>query len=111
MQSRCDKCKNRGLNPTNFESSSKSSNSDSDDDEREKTVKFQEWKRDDNGYMMKSRVILSLEDGLELWNTKIQRLKEHIFAKSQQQSKISHLKTPEIESNSVARRLRRELQK
>ena len=100
MQSRCDKCKNHGLNPTNFESSSKSSNSDSDDDEREKTVKFQEWKRDDNGYMMKSRVILSLEDGLELWNTKIQRLKEHIFAKRQQQSKISHLKT-HLKSNEI----------
>ena len=87
MQSRCDECKNHGLDPADFESSSESSNSDNDEDKREKTVKFQEWNRDDDGYMMKSHVILSLEDGLDLWNSRIQRLKEHIFAKSQQQSK------------------------
>ena len=38
----------------------------------------------------------SLEDGLALWNTRIQRLKDHIFAKRQQQSKISHLKTRQM---------------
>ena len=50
---RCDKCKNHGLDPADFESSSESSNCDNDEDEREKTVKFQDWRRDDNGYMMK----------------------------------------------------------
>ena len=93
IQSRCDECKNHGLDRADFESPSDSSNSDNGEDEREKTIKFQEWKRDDNGFMMKSHVSLSLEDGLELWNSRMQRLKEHIFAKRQQQSKISHLKT------------------
>ena len=92
MQSRCDKRKNHGLGPADFENPSKSSNSDNGEDEREKTIKFQECKRDDSGFMMKSHVILSLEDGLELWNSRMQWLKEHIFAKRQQQSKISHLK-------------------
>ena len=93
MQSRCDKCKNHGLDPADFGRPSESSNSDNGEDEHEKTIKFQECKRDDNGFMMKSHVILSLEDGLELWNNKMQRLKAHIFAKRQQQNKISYLKT------------------
>ena len=42
--------------------------------------------------MMNSQVILSIEDALTLWNRKVQRLKEHIFTKRQQQSKISYLK-------------------
>ena len=42
--------------------------------------------------MMKSLVTLSTEDALTLWNSKVQRLKEHIFTKRQQQSKISYLK-------------------
>ena len=58
-----------------------------------RTVGFYEWKRGDNGYMMKSQVTLSSEDALTLWNSKVQRLKEHIFTKRQQQSKISYPKT------------------
>ena len=100
MQSRCDKCKNHGLDPTDFESSSESCNSDNEEDEREKTVKFQDWRRDDNGYMMKSHMIFSLEDGLELSNSRMEWLKEHIFAKSRQQSKISHFKT-NLKSNEI----------
>ena len=100
MQSRCDKCKNHGLDPADFESSSESSKCDNDEDEREKTVKFQDWRRDDNGYMMKCRMIFSLEDGLELWNSRMERLKEHIFAISRQQSKISHFKT-NLKSNEI----------
>ena len=42
--------------------------------------------------MMKSQVTLSIEDALTLWNSKVQRLKEHVFTKRQQQSKISYLK-------------------
>ena len=42
----------------------------------------------------------SLEDGLALWNTRIQRLKEHIFVKRRHQSKISHLKTS-IKANEI----------
>ena len=50
--------------------------------------------------MMKSKVTLSTEDALTLWNSKVQRLKEHIFNKSQQQSKISYLKA-NIKVNNV----------
>lgn len=85
MQSRCYKCENHGLDQADFESSSESSKSDNDEDNCEKTVKFQEWKRDDHGYMMKSHVIFTLEDGLELWNSRIHRLKESLFAKRQKQ--------------------------
>ena len=42
--------------------------------------------------MMKRQVTLSTEDALTLWNSKVQRLKEHIFTKRKQQSKISYLK-------------------
>ena len=42
--------------------------------------------------MMKNQVTLSIEDALTLWDSKVQRLKEHIFTKCQQQSKISYLK-------------------
>ena len=38
--------------------------------------------------MMKSQVTLSTEDALTLWNSKVQRLKEYVFTKRQQQSKI-----------------------
>ena len=100
MLSMCSECKDHQLNHANFESSTESCDSESDEGSCEKTIKFQEWKRGDNGYMMKSQVILSLEDGLALWNNKIQRLKEHIFAKRQQQSKISHLKTS-IKANEI----------
>ena len=41
---------------------------------------------------MKSQVTLSIEDAPTLWNSKVQRLKEHIFTKRQQQSKILYLK-------------------
>ena len=57
MQSRCDECKNHGLDPADFEKPFESCNSDNGEDERKKTIKFQEWKRDDNGFMMKSHVI------------------------------------------------------
>ena len=68
------------------------SDSGSEEKEIDRTVGFYEWKRGDNGYMMNSQVILSIEDALTLWNRKVQRLKEHIFTKRQQQSKISYLK-------------------
>ena len=47
-----------------------------------------------------SRMIFSLEDGLELWNSRMERLKKHIFAISRQQSKISHFKT-NLKSNEI----------
>ena len=77
-----------------FEKTLSASHSDSDREEREfdRTVGFYEWKRGDNGYMMKSQVTLSIEDAPTLWNSKVQRLKEHIFTKRQQQSKILYLK-------------------
>ena len=77
-----------------FEKTLSAGHSDSDSKEREfdRTVGFYEWKRGDNGYMMKSQVTLSIEDAPTLWNSKVQRLKEHIFTKRQQQSKISYLK-------------------
>ena len=100
MQSRCDECKNHGLDLAVFESPSESSNSDNGEDECEKTIKCQEWKTDDNGFMIKSHVIFSLEDWLELWYSRIQRLKEHILGKCQQQRKIYHLKT-NLKSNEI----------
>ena len=57
MQSRCDECKNHGLDQADFEKPFESCNSDNGEDERKKTIIFQEWKRDDNGFMMKSHVI------------------------------------------------------
>ena len=42
--------------------------------------------------MMKSQVTLFTEDALTLWNSKVQRRKEHIFTKRQQQSGVSYLK-------------------
>ena len=47
-----------------------------------------------------SRVTLSIEDALTLWNSNTQRLKEYIFIKRQQQSKISYLKA-NIKVNAV----------
>ena len=89
-----DECNDHGLKPEDFEKTLSAGYSDSDSEEREfdRTVCFYEWKRGDNGYMMKSQVTLSIEDPLTLWNSKVQRLKEHIFSKRQQQSKISYLK-------------------
>ena len=93
MLGQCDECYDHGLKPEDFEKTLSASHSDSDSEERkfDRTVGFYEWKRGDNGYMRKSQVILSTEDTLTLWNSKIQRLKEHIFTKRQRQSKISYL--------------------
>ena len=68
MQSRCDECKNHGLDRPDVESYSESSNSKfhKKENESEKTFKFQEWNRDDYGNMMKSHVILLLGDEVEL---------------------------------------------
>ena len=95
MLGQCDECNDYGLNPEDFENTLSGSHSDSDIEEREfdRTIGFYEWKRSDNGYIMKSQVTRSIEDALTLWNSKVQRLKEHIFTKRQQQSKISYLKT------------------
>ena len=54
--------------------------------------------------MMKSQVTLSIENTLTMWNSKIQRLKEHIFTKSQQQSKILYIKV-NIKVNEVLIRI------
>ena len=93
MLGQCDECNDHGLKPEDFEKTLSTGHSDSDSEEREfdRTVGFYEWKRGDKGYMMKSQVTLSTEDALTLWNSKVQRLKEHIFNKRQQQSKISYL--------------------
>ena len=94
MLGQCDECNDHGLKPEDFEKTLSTGHSDSDSEEREfdRTVGFYEWSKGDNGYMMKSLVTLSTEDALTLWNSKVQRLKEHIFTKRQQQSKISYLK-------------------
>ena len=94
MLGQCDECYDHGLKPEDFEKTLSASHSDSDSEERkfDRTVGFYEWKRGDNGYMMKSQVTLSIEDALTLWNSKVQRLKEHIFTKCQQKSKISYFK-------------------
>ena len=94
MLGQCNECDDHGLKPEDFEKTLSAGHSDSDSEEREfdRTVGFYEWKRGDNGYMMKSQVTLSIEDALTLWNSKVQRLKEHVFTKRQQQSKISYLK-------------------
>ena len=94
MLGQCDECNDHGLKPEDFEKTLSAGHSDSDSEEREfdRTVGFYGWKRGDNGYMMKSQVTLSIEDAPTLWNSKVQRLKEHIFTKRQQQSKISYLK-------------------
>ena len=94
MLGQCDECNDHGLNPEDFEKTLSASHSDSDSEESEfdRTIAFYEWKRGDNGYIMKSQVTRSIEGALTLWNSKVQRLKEHIFTKRQQQSKISYLK-------------------
>ena len=94
MLGQCDECSDHGLKSEDFEKTLSAGYSDSDSEEREfgRTVGFYEWKRGDNGYMMKSQVILSIEDALTLWNSKVQRLKEHIFTKRQQQGNISYRK-------------------
>ena len=90
MLGQCDECYDHGLKPEDFEKTLSASHSDSDSEERkfDRTVGFYEWKRGDNSYMMKSQVTLSTEDALTLWNSKVQRLKEYVFTKRQQQSKI-----------------------
>ena len=64
MLGQCDKCSDQGLKSDDFEKTLSASHSDSDSKEREfyRTVGFYEWKRGDNGYMMKSQVTLSTED-------------------------------------------------
>ena len=83
MLGHCDECNDHGLRPEDFEKTLSAGHSDSDSEGREfdKTVGFYEWKRGENGYMMKSQVTLSIEYALALWNSKVQR-----------QSKISCLK-------------------
>ena len=95
MLGQCDECNDHRLKPEDFEKTLSAGHSDSDSKKREfdRTVGFCEWKRGDNGYMMKSQAILSIEDALTLWNSKVQRLIEHIFTKRQQQSRILYLKS------------------
>ena len=94
MLVQCDECNDHRLMPEDFEKTLPASHSDSDSEEREfdRSVGFYEWNRGDNCFMMKSQVTLSTEDGLTLWNSKVQRRKEHIFTKRQQQSGVSYLK-------------------
>ena len=94
MLGQCDECNDHRLKPEDLEKILSPSHSDSDSEEREfdRTVGFYEWKRGYNGYTMKSQVTLSTEDTLTLWNSKVQRLKEYIFNKRQQQSKSSYRK-------------------
>ena len=74
MLGQCDKCSDQGLKSEDFEKTLSASHSDSDSKEREfdRTVGFYEWKRGDNGYMMKSQVTLSTEDA---WPCGIVRFK------------------------------------
>ena len=88
MQNRCYKCRTHGLDQADFESSPDSSDSANEEDKCENTTKFQEWKRDDNGYMTKILVTFSLKDGLELWKSRMHRLEEPLFAKRQQQQNL-----------------------
>ena len=71
----CDKCNGHGLRPEDFEKTLSAGHSDSDSDEREfdRTVGFYEWRRGDNGYIMKSQVTISIEDALTLWNSKVRK--------------------------------------
>ena len=94
MLVQCDECNDHRLMPEDFEKTLSASHSDSDSEEREfdRSVGFYEWNRGDNCFMMKSQVTLFTEDALTLWNSKVQRRKEHIFTKRQQQSGVSYLK-------------------
>ena len=94
MLGQCDECSDHGLKPEDFEKTLSASHSYSDSEEREldRTVGFYKRKRGDSGNIIKSQVTLSTEVALTLWNSKVQRLKEHIFNKRQKQSKISYLK-------------------
>ena len=73
MLGQCDECNDHGLKPDDFEKTFSAGHFDSDSEEMEfhGTVGFYEWKRGDNGYMMKSQVTLSIEDALTLWNSKV----------------------------------------
>ena len=68
MLGQCDECNDHGLNPEDFEKTLSASYSDSDSEEREfdRTIGFYEWKRGDNGYIMKSQVTRSIEEALTL---------------------------------------------
>ena len=81
----CIEYNDHGLKPEDFEKTLSAGHSNSDSEKREfdRTVGFNEWTRGDNGYIIKGQVTLSTEDALNLWSSKVQRLKKHIFTKRQ----------------------------
>ena len=73
MLGQCNECNDHKLKRKDFEKTLSAGHSDSDSEEREfdGTVSFYEWKKGDNGYIMKIQVTRSFEDALTLKNSKV----------------------------------------
>ena len=102
MMSLCSECKHHSLNVDDFDEDddhedesdeqeneqSESSDTDSEDGD---TVKYYQWKRGDDGYLTKMRIEADIDKTLNIWQSMVQVLKEHIYTKRKQFQEIRRL--------------------
>ena len=72
------------------EEENESSESDSDS-EASDVVKCYQWKRGEDGYLTKMRIETDIDEALNLWQSMIEILKEHIHTERRQFQEIRHL--------------------
>ena len=95
MLNSCDECKHHGLSVDDSESG-EANNDDSDSDSETNMVRYYQWKRGDDRYLTKLMVEADANEVLDLWQSVVETLKEHIHYKRRQFKEIRQMQFKEI---------------
>ena len=87
MLNSCDELKHHGLSVDDIESGEENKD-DSDSDSETNMVRYYQWKRGDDRYLTKLMVEADANEVLDLWQSVVETLKEHIQYKRRQFKEI-----------------------